>query len=373
MLKKSFIIFLGLFGFLNVYSQKAVYQLPVSSQTNITNPTFFYTLPKTAFKVDVTVTRTTHIKGLYADFTEKMLGITNYCKENSVSFQLKNIAVTPFVVPDDHLHFVVELSAIQVKNNFLQSVHARNAITDFHASSTLEQNNTDILPNFFKNFADVITQQTQETYTETKIIDGIVTQVPVTQIKTITKSLAQQAQAAVDFIEKIREDRYAILSFDQETTLSKEAFEYLVNQLNELEKQYLELFTGITILEDIHETVIVHPSSDFALLPVFSVSPTTGFSASPDKTSAYNYYLKCTPQASTSLQIGFVEGLPADSYRKKNGGYRIRKAAPVLVTLVHGNVEKSMLGIFPIYQFGLLETLPGKMDTFEIWRWGYIY
>jgi hypothetical protein len=370
MLKKSFIIFLGLFGFLNVYSQKAVYQLPVPTHTTISNPTFFYTLPKTAFKVDVVVTKTTHIKGLYADFTEKMLGITNYCKENSVSFQLKNIAVTPFVVPDDRLQFVVELSPMQMKNNFLQSIHVHNATTGFHAFSSLEQNTENVLPNFFKNFTDVITQQTQETYTETKIIDGIVTQVPVIQIKTITKSLAQQAQAAVDFIEKIREDRYAILSFDQETTLSKEAFEYLVNQLNELEKQYLELFIGTTILEDIHETVIVYPNNDFALLPLCSVSPTAGFSASTDKTSAYNYYLKCTPQASTSLQVNFIEGL---DYRKKDAGYRIRKAAPVLVTLVHGNVEKSMLGIFPIYQFGLLETLPGKMDTFEIWRWGYIH
>ena len=368
MIKKMFIIFLGLFVSLHVYAQKAVHRLPVSSEVTITNPTFFYTLPKTAFKVDAVVTKTSNIKGLYADFAEQMLGITNYCKENTTSFELKSITVIPFTVPDEKLQFVVELSSAQMKNNFLQSLHTNNAVTGFHAFSTLEQNNADILPDFFKNYADVIMQQTHETYTETKIIDGMVTQVPITQTKTTTKTLAQQAKEAVSFIEKIRDDRYAILSFAQETTLEKEAFEYLVNQLNELEKKYLQLFTGITILEDIHETFIVYPNKDYALLPLCSVTPSTGFSTSMSATNAYNYYLKCTPQSSTTLQVNFL----TDFRHKKNIGYRIRQAAPVLVTLVRGEIEESMLGILPIYQYGLLRTLPSNLDTFDIGQWGYV-
>jgi hypothetical protein len=371
MVKKSFIIFFGLFAFLYVYSQKAVFQLPVTPQSSVSNPTFFYILPKTAFKVDVVITKTTNIKGIYAEFAEKMLGITNYCKESSISYELKKLSVTSFTVPDENLQFVVELSPVQVKNNFLQTLHTQNSVTGFRVSSSFEENNADILPEFFKNFADVITHQTQETYTETRIIDGVVTQVPITQTRTVTKSLSQQAQAAVDFIEKVRKDRYAIISFEQETTLSKEAFEYLVNQLNDLEKQYLELFTGITLLEDIHESVIVYPGSDFALTPLCAVSPTNGFSAIPDKTNANNYYLKCTLQGSTSSFANYIDS-STDSYRKSNTGYRIRKAAPALVSLMHGNVEKAVLGVYPVYQFGLLETLPEKMDGFEIWRFGYI-
>ncbi|MCL2436022.1 MAG: DUF4831 family protein [Lentimicrobiaceae bacterium] len=368
MIKKLLIASLCLFVFQQVYPQKAVYKLPVTSETTITNPTFFYTLPKTAFKVEVIVTKTSNIKGLYADFAEKMLGITNYCKENTTSFQLKNITVIPFSVPDEKLQFVVELSSAQMKNNFLHSVHTNNATAGFHTFSTLEPNNADLLPDFFKNYADVIMQQTQETYTETKIIDGVVTQVPVTQTKTTTKTLAQQAQTAVDFIEQIRDDRYAILSFSQETTLEKDAFEYLVNQLDELEKKYLELFTGITISEDVREIFIVNPNKDHALLPLGSVAPNVGFSTTMSQTNAYNYYLKCTPQASTRLQANFVE----NSKHKTNTGYRIRRAIPAFVSLVHGDVEGAMLGIFPIYQFGWLETLPAGLDGFEVWKWGYV-
>ena len=372
-MKKTLSIFLFFAVSLNVYSQKAVYQLPINSQTNITNRTFFYTLPKTAFRMDVVVTKTTNMKGIYADFAEKMLGITNYCTENNFSYKLKKIMLTPFVVPDETLQFVVELSSAQMQNNFLQSLYENNTVSNFNTTSKLEQKREEHLPDFFKNFADVMEQQIYETYTETMIIDGVVTQIPVTQTKVTTKTLAQQAKEAADFIEKIREDRYLILSFSQEVTLEKDAFEYLVNQLNELEKKYLELFTGITVFEDIHETFVVYPDNESALLPLCSITPTAGFSTSICKTNAYNYYLRCSTQTSTYQQITFREMLVANAKYKPNAGYCIRKAVPVFVSLVHGDENESMLGIFPIYQFGLLETLPAGLDKFEIEKWGYIY
>jgi hypothetical protein len=372
MIKKILSFFLGLTFFLNVYSQKAVYQLPLPQQTILTNPVFFYTLPKTAFKVDVIVTKTSNIKGLYADFAEKLLGITNYCAENKTSYKLKKIMVAPFTVPEETLQFVVELSATQMKNNFLQSLYENNSTSDFQNSLKVEQNHTDILPDFFKNYADVILQQSYETYIETKIIEGIVTQIPVTQTKVTAKTLAQQAQEAVAFIEKVRNDRYAILSFSQEVTLSKEALEYLVNQLNELEKKYLELFTGITVFEDIHETFVVYPDSDTELLPLCSVTPTVGFSTSMSKNHAYNYYLKCTPQMPVSLQKDYRETLAANPKYRPNSGYCFRKAVFALVSFVQSDKEEP-LGMFPIYQFGLLETLPANSDGFEIGKWGYIY
>jgi len=372
MIKKSLPVFLSLCCFFNVFAQKAVYQLPVSSEVTISNPAFFYTLPKTAFKVDIVVTKTSHIKGIYADYAEKLLGVTNYCKENSVSFHVKSFMVTPFTVPDEALQFVVEVSAMQMKNNFISTLYEKNATSPFHVSSTLEKAHTDILPDFFKNYADVILQQTYETYTETKIIDGVVTQVPVTQTKITTKSLLQQAQDAADYIEKIRKNRYDILSFSQEVTLTKDALEYLVNQLNELEKKYLELFLGITISENTSETFIIYPETESALLPVCSVSPSTGFNQSISRTTAYNYYLKCTPQNAMNLQTNYNEAAATNPKYKQNTGYRFRKAMPVFISLVHNDHEE-LLGIFSIYQFGLLETLPINSDSFEIGKWGYIY
>jgi len=373
MKKKSLFVLLSLFIFLFGFSQKAVYQLPVISESSITNPTFFYTLPKTAFKVEVVVTKVTNMKGLYADFATKMLGINNYCKENATSYKLKNLAITPFTVPDESLQYVVELSALQVKNNFLQTLYSENSTSNFRSFSTLEQNHTDILPEFFKNYAELTMQHFYETYTETKIIDGIVTQVPVTQTKVTTKTLEQQAREAVDFIEKIRKDRYTILSFEQETTLSKYAFEYLVNQLNELEKKYLELFTGITVFEDMQEIFVVFPKTDNVLTPVCSVSPSAGFSKAMCKTNEYNYYLHFEPQFPITFQTHFKDVQKGNSDNKKSRGYSIRKAAPVLISLYRGGEVESVQGIFPVYQFGILDVLPPNLDSFEIGKWGFIY
>ena len=369
MIKKLFAFFLTLFVFINLFSQNAVYQLPVPLDITLKNSSFFYTLPKTAFKADIVVTKTSNIKGIYADFAEKLLGINNHCKENTTTYNLKSIFLSPFSVPDEKLQFVVELSSSQMKNNFLCSLYSKKNATAYYSSITSEKNSEDILPDFFSNYADIILQHTYETYTETKIIDGVVTQVPVSQTKTTSKTLLQQAQQAVDFIEKIREDRYAILSFSQETTLSKEAFEYLVNQLNDLEKKYLELFTGITVKEDLYESVVVTPKNESELLPLFSIVPEVGFSSNLSKTAAYNYYLRFAPHGSTKLQDNFRTML---SKQKKNTGYRIRKASSSFVFLVNGEKEE-MLGSFPIFQFGFLEILPANFDTFDIGQWGEIY
>ncbi|MDR0207205.1 MAG: DUF4831 family protein [Bacteroidales bacterium] len=368
MIKKLLFVLLSLFILQYVYSQKAVYKPPISPESAIINPTFFYTLPKTAFKVDVVITKKTQMKGLFADYAEKMLGITNYCKENSSNFTLKSFIITPFTVPDESLQFMVELSSEQVKKNFLLSLYNNSGDAGFRVFSRLEQNNVDVLPDFFKNYADVLTKQAHISYTETRIVDGEVIQVPVFQTQTTTKNIKQQAEEAIEFIEKVRKDRYSILSMEQETSLSKEAFEYLVNQFNELEKKYLELFIGIITFEDIHESLVIYPDNETLFLPVCSVTPNLGFSTSMSNTNSCDYYLKFVPQTSNSLKINYIE----NNKNKKSSGYRIRKSVPVLVSLVHGNKE-SLMGIFSIYQYGLLETLPANMDLFEIGQWGYMY
>jgi len=372
MTKTITIICLCLFIFLNTYSQKTVYQLPINTAKNISNPTFFYTLPKTAFKVDVVVTKTSNIKGLYSDFAERFLGLTNYCKENTISYILKKIDVTPFTVLDETLQFVVELSTEQMRNNFLQTIYINNVAFSLGTASNFVKHPEDILPYFLKNYTGIVLQQTYDTFTETKIIDGIVMQVPVTQTKTTTKTLVQQAQEAVHFIEKIREDRYAILSFSQEVTLSKDALEYMVNQLNELEKNYLNLFTGVTVLEDIHETFVIYPNTESDLLPLCSVTPENGFNSSMNQSDKYNYYLTCTTQVPKSMQENFYQSIASKPKYNLNSGYRIRNAVPVFVSIVQDN-KMELLGIFPIYQFGFLETLPTNLDSFEIGKWGYIY
>ncbi|MCL2312875.1 MAG: DUF4831 family protein [Firmicutes bacterium] len=370
MIKKMLIIFLGILP-LQIFSQKNVTQLPIAEEIKFVNPTFFYTLPQTAFKVDIVIQKNTSIRGVYADYAEKMLGITNFYKENSASFQLLDLVVTPFTIPDNTLQFVAELSNMQVKNNFLQELYTKIPPTRLHPFSS-EQNSEENSPAFTNRFADVITQQTTETYTETKIINGVVTQVPITQTKTITKTTLQQAQSAADFIEKIRDDRYSILSLAQETTLEKEAFEYLINQLNALEKHYIELFTGSVKVENIYETLIVFPNNTSALQPIFSLSKEEGFSTSMSKANVYNYYFKYSHHPTKEQQEDLYKKIDANS-GKKITGYRIRKAVPAIVSLVRSDIEVAKLGVYPVFQFGILKTLPPNLDTFEIGEWGYVY
>lgn len=372
MTKKWLFTFVFTIGFFSGFSQKAVYQLPISSENVISNPTFFYALPKTVIKVDVTVTKVTETRGLYADYAEKLLGIKDVCKENKTNYKLKDVKVSSLTIPDENLQYVVELSANQVKTNFLLDLNQRKIATETINYAELQKPITNTT-SIFNPFVDVISTQTSETYTETKIINGVVTQVPVSQTKTVTKTTAQQAQEAADFIEKIKTNRYEIISCSQEVAYTKDAFEFVVNQLNNLEKQYLELFLGTQMAEESSVSYLLIPNPDYGTIPAFSVSPSAGVSASMTKTNAHNYYLKIETQLSNSQRVTFNETVASKPKYVVPNGFRIRKSVPAFVKLIHGDTEEMNFGSFPIYQYGIIETIPALYDTFDIRKWGFLF
>ena len=61
----------------------------------------------------------------------------------------------------------------------------------------------------------------------------------------VEKSPEQKAREAADFISKIKEDRFNLLTGYQEVSYNQETLEYMDTQLKLLEKEYMKLFTGI--------------------------------------------------------------------------------------------------------------------------------
>jgi hypothetical protein len=63
----------------------------------------------------------------------------------------------------------------------------------------------------------------------------------------VEKSPEQKAKEAADFISKIKENRFNLISGAQEVNYNKETLEYMDTQLKTMEKEYLKLFTGISL------------------------------------------------------------------------------------------------------------------------------
>lgn len=366
-MKHQFLIIIFLLTGYFCWGQQSVLELPCDSSSYPTEYDFMYSLPKTTFLIEVTVIKTERTKGIYADYAEKLLGLKTDNKNES-SYTLKGISVNNFLIPDNSHQYLVTLSSKE-KQQFFNKFNNKEALTD-HLFTPFLDSSVSKIPDFFRYYANAKYHEMEENYIETKIINGVVTQIPISQTKTISKTPEQQAQEAADQILKIRENRYQIIAASQEVPYSKEALEFMVNSLNEMEKNYMGLFIGNSIEKEIKYTFIVSPENDEdLLLPIFSFSKEEGINETDNRHSGI-YYLKIEPQIDFEKWNNYQELLPETTI--KGNGYRIRNSLPAYVSLVEDNHEFKMLGIYYIYQLGKIQILPTKSNL-EIENWGFIY
>ncbi|MBQ9436160.1 MAG: DUF4831 family protein [Bacteroidales bacterium] len=352
------------------HAQQRVVQLPVGIDEVPSDNSFCYMLPKTAFKVDVTVTRVTEMKGYFSDYAEKLLGLKHVTTADKTRYELKNVALTSVSLPDSNYIYAVEPTAAQLKTGMMDKIRQKTSQPQVYAAS-YEANHLEI-PEFFKNYSEAAYIAKEDSYVETKIVNGVVVQVPVNQTKIVSKSLDKQAQEAADFIMKIRSDRYDLTAGTQEVAYPKETMEYMVQELNRLEKNYMDLFTGLTVKDELHYTVFVVPEEGASEQFAFAVDPQQGFTDDANSTGN-KYYLKYAFQYDNRQAEAYnLTKWKVKNY-KFNDGYRIRQALPAYVSLNVGGHQLTMFGLYPVYQLGSIVILP-RQDNVDITSYGvFVY
>ena len=364
----SFILTIALLGF----SQRNVIQLPLDSNYIPASSNFIYFLPKTAFKVIVTVEKNEQLKGYYSDFADKMLGISYVFSENKTSYLISNIDVQSFNIPDSNFQFLVEMSPKQIKSDFYIQILNQN-FKPIESKSYVYKEPTQ-MSDFFKNYSDQKLLEKEESYVETRIIDGVLTQVPVSKTKTITKSLEQQAQEAADFITKIRKDRYNVITANHEVSFSKEALQYMIEELNQLEKNYLELFTGTSVKQTYsYEFIIIPENAQDLDIPVFAFNEKQGLKTLGQLPQEDIYYIKMKPQLNLSLYNQQQCMLESNKNFKKQTGYQYRLPINSELELIHQNRSIHQFGVYSVFQFSNIFVLPKNTDQFKISNYAIIF
>lgn len=345
-------------------AQKQVYPMPLDSNIKLSANYFYYQMPTTAIKVHVTVTKVREIKGYYADQAEKLLGLTNIISDNRTFYKLKNVSIETVQVPDTKLTFAVEPSSQQVKEQayakaFLKSQNTQNDVFEETYSTQVKG-----IPDFFQNYANVNYTETEDAFVETKIINGVVTQVPANRTRLVNKSAEQKVQEAADRITQIRKDRNSLIAGEQEVAYTKEALDLMITQLNQAENDYLDLFRGIVLEDDIHYTLYVIPEKNTAVLPLFELDQNTGFKATTSASEA-NYSLKFS-DFGKALKARKQEGKTA------NKGFRVRHPQAVYIDLLHYSENAHRFGIYQLLQWGEIEVLPVNLDP-ELESVGFVF
>ena len=356
---------------LTANAQKSVTQLPVDSGFVFGSDYFVYALPQTAFQIDVVVVQNREMKGIYSDYAEKLLGLSNIITQNRTSYTLKSVTVTPVTLPDEDFLYAVELSSAQKKNHFQNKLYENQANAAQFVASEPQEFTMQPIPDFFRYYSDLAYIEQENSYVETQIVDGVVRQVPASRVQKVTKTSEQKAQQAADMVDKIRKDRYSLLAGEQEVAYQSEALGRMIDELNALEKNYIGLFSGFTVQDELHYQVVVLPGQT-NITPAFSFTTSAGFSESA-ASPADTYYLAMSPQYSTQPVADFNNVRKQDKKFVEPNGYRIRRPVPADVTLNHGHEVVYSVGVCPVYQFGKIEALPVGNDGFDIAKFVVIY
>ena len=307
-----------------------------------------YALPTTTLKVTVSVSKVQEVRGYFADYAESLLGLTNVIQQNRTYYTLNTVDIEPIATPDESkIYYAYTTNADIAKLWQEESMSATDVIAT--APLTTYTTHTATLPDFFKNYADISYTQQSEAFVDTKIIDGVVTQVPASHTKTVSKSFESKAREAADAIMKSRKDQYDLAAGEQETPYSGEAIQTMLAELKTWENNYMSLFTGISIADTITYVFYVTPES-LGPVTAFYFDATKGFSQ--DKgTEADAYKL-----IFSRVYRKFITEIVDVNYPQH--GYVTRDTKPVQVSLSHNGASVHDFGIINMHQAGSLQLPP---------------
>lgn len=307
-----------------------------------------YALPTTTLKVTVSVSKVQEVRGYFADYAESLLGLTNIIQQNRTYYTLNSVDIEPIVTPDESKVYNAYTSNLDIAQLWQQE---NMAATDGFAVMPLTsyRTRTATLPDFFKNYADISYTQQSESFVDTKIIDGVVTQVPASHTRTVSKSFESKAREAADAIMKSRKDQYNLVAGEQETAYSGEAIQTMLAELKTWENNYMSLFTGISIADTTSYVFYVTPA-DLNAVTAFYFDATKGFSQ--DKGVDANAYKLIFNSVYKKSITNIVE------INYPQSGYVTRDTKPVQVSLSNANAKVHDFGVVNMYQAGSLQLLP---------------
>jgi hypothetical protein len=322
-----------------------------------------YALPTTTFKMTVSVSKVQEVRGYFADYAESLLGLTNIIQQNRTHYTLNSVDIEPISTANMSERYIAITSNPDISDAWMDALTAtQNAVADMTPISY--STHTASLPDFFKNYADISYTQQSEAFVETKIIDGVVTQVPASHTKTVSKSFENKAREAADAIMKSRKDQYNLVAGEQETPYSGEALQIMLSELKNWENNYMSLFTGVSISDTTIYVIYVTPEN---------LNPTTAFYFDANKgfdptkgTSSEAYTLNF------KRLYEYYRELTEINYPLNH--YITRSCKPAAVSLMHNNSELHNFGIINMYQAGSKEILnTSSKKSIDITTIGFIF
>ena len=239
-----------------IVNNNYVYVRNIKDTSKFQGDAFIYALPKTELKIQVEVIKTIIKRGPFYQYADQCLGIKEVALMDKTKYKISDIQIVTGSIPDpDHFY------RVETKGNtaaaFL-SLDEKGLIMAVNRLPDTEQRiiNTDVfLGNIDQkslSYSDLtmelnIGTQVDTTYKTVKTDTSFI-RVPILKNQIGTKTLTKKAEEAANFILKLRKRRFYLMTGKYGDVPEGEALKIVLIELDKLEKQYLSLFIGRTII-----------------------------------------------------------------------------------------------------------------------------
>jgi len=254
--------------------------LPLSDSAALREGGIVYGLPQSVFTVRVNMERTIEKPGPYAQFAGDYLGLTDVIHAESESWSIKDITLRSHDELDPSQFYVISSTTLFQTN--VLALRKEGLILDLnpalYRSSERQSSDRESGLNLFSSAdmgSDEYFQVQRDTAYKRMNVDSSFVRIPYIVEKKKKLTLDQLAEKAAKRLLELRDGKHLILTGEANVYPQSDA---ALNEINKLEKEYTELFTGKVLKETFTFTYQVIPAKSMIGKPtvLFQFSDQTG-------------------------------------------------------------------------------------------------
>ncbi len=369
-MKNIYIYVLTLVSFIGCSTPKTIQVMHVRNMESEAGHTgFYYSLPRTVLSIDVEVRKIEHLPGPFSEYAERLLGLKDVIKTRSENFELADIKINTFAEPDPTQFYFVKYDPEVFKDTtFYISYSESGLLKSVNTSFTGDFRKTLCYDSEYGHFGSKSTfnyfieknlKEKVDTIVEMLVEDTVIVERQILQKSWVEKGTETKAKEITDFIIKLRNQKMDLISGFPEISYSKETLEYMYTELKDIEKKYLELFTGITNTSITKYRVAHLPDKsevnrEFA---IFRFCPKEGVLPTSDSEKGDVVTLELRRNESTRQPEVFINRNIDPENSERGFYYRIPEYSNIIIR--NNNFVKAEAR-FLINQFGIITYLPAE-------------
>jgi len=333
--------------------------VPLSSGAVITDGSLIYGLPLTVIDIEIEAERVIEKPGPYSGYAADLLGLSDIIKSENEYWNITGINIGTHQELDPEQLYVIEASGTFLTNvlEFKRSGLILDINPDIYNYNSFSHSDTGNDYSRLKSFdlgSDEYFMNRKDTVFKVVNVDTAFVRIPYLVEKKQKLAIDRLAEKAAVRLMELRDGKHLILTGETNIFPQNEA---ALNEINRLEKEYTELFTGKTFREKQIFRYQLIPKKEMAgnQTVLCRFSETSGPVTSTDK-SGKPVVVEFVPELKTSgLKMNYPRSGGKASGTTDKLFYRIPDIVSVRISV--GN-EALITSRKLIYQFGEVIRMP---------------